>query len=1151
MVLPISMAFQQQQRRRQQFDSITPQDAQHIITTLRHASLQDVEQILRHAGQEVLVHKTTTMTNGLPPAMNATNQVWNEATNGFSPARNTTNQVRNEKETKRERAEQVNNSAVVLSSWGNGMEQQNNSSRTAFPNAQIGTIFEYGHTAKASDNDCIIATVSTSEPSTTTTSFASSINTAEKRSKVWDEEEAKRVGSQQEAKSPSTWMPIWGDGSQDGMALTNQRNQQTIHWAKTKANVGDADDSTAVSTSAQSIEITTLSRGRRMTMQVPGAFAVNSDGTEAVSSRSVSSTIVGSSLHSRSVTSPIWSAQESQMHRMTSEEYLVRAEMVNEQLLAVAKADSWCRRHQWWLTGGAVIVVGMIIGAIVLAVVDFGSVSSPGATMAPTTIEQGLYSGLSAMIVTDLSTSVKALNDEATPQYMALQWITNLQIASVEEPIASHRLLQLYSLAVLFYSTAGETAWLKSGGWLTEADECTWYGVRCTVEGSLSALLLSGNNLNGTLPLEIALLSNHLSILDVADNSLAGPIPQEYERLAILSRLTLRGNMLSSTIPSELFADLRKLVYLDLSDNSLTSTIPNKIEYLTMLQQLYLGSNNLIGDFPSGIGQLTELLQMGVENNRLSSPLPSELGQLTSLETLQAMNNSLLGPIPSEIALLGSLESFNLSQNFVFASIPSSIGSMSKLTALDLTNNLLTGAVPASLYQLWHLKSLRLGSNFLRSFRQIYLFSPRPFHTNATFLATNPPSNLEPILPTFGAMSNSLLELDLSHNFFQGAPLPLDFASLEKLTSLNLGHSGLAFWDEAFELAIMPDLEFLDLSGLDLRKGLPVNVSQFTSLKELHIHSSELTGSIPFDLSLLTNLRVADLSQNWLMGALPSNQLQNLAKLSNLDLRDNMFSGTISANFGFLTNLSVLNLRHNTLSGPLPTEISLLRSLEVLDVNGNIMSGDWLARVLPASNQLENLTKLSHLDLGDNAFSGIITTTIGLLTDLSVLNLRRNGLSGPIPTEIGLLRSLEVLDISFNYLSGTVPTELGMAKKLKMLAISSPELVGEIPSHIGQLEKLESLSLRSTYLTGGLPSELGLLRNLRYLSLASHGITGPVPKEFENMTALREVEVFQTSITGQIPSKMCEFLVTIELNCQSNATCACCSASTFLGLPCQ
>jgi hypothetical protein len=105
----------------------------------------------------------------------------------------------------------------------------------------------------------------------------------------------------------------------------------------------------------------------------------------------------------------------------------------------------------------------------------------------------------------------QALSNISSPQYAALEWLRSPVNAGFS---SQQTLIQRYALASLYFSTAGD-AWTTSSSWLTNTDECLWFtsesgGDVCDSNGNYININLRGNNVGGTLPLEVLLLADTL-----------------------------------------------------------------------------------------------------------------------------------------------------------------------------------------------------------------------------------------------------------------------------------------------------------------------------------------------------------------------------------------------------------------------------------------------------------------------------------------------------------------------------------------------------------------------------------------------------------------------------------------------------------------
>ena len=105
-------------------------------------------------------------------------------------------------------------------------------------------------------------------------------------------------------------------------------------------------------------------------------------------------------------------------------------------------------------------------------------------------------------------------------------------------------------LAELYSATDGAN-WEDSSNWLSDRPVREWYGVTNDANGRVIGLYLWENQLAGSIPPELAGLSN-LTYLFLRNNQLSGTIPPELGNLSNLTVLFLRNNQLTGCIPEAL-----------------------------------------------------------------------------------------------------------------------------------------------------------------------------------------------------------------------------------------------------------------------------------------------------------------------------------------------------------------------------------------------------------------------------------------------------------------------------------------------------------------------------------------------------------------------------------------------------------------------
>ena len=116
--------------------------------------------------------------------------------------------------------------------------------------------------------------------------------------------------------------------------------------------------------------------------------------------------------------------------------------------------------------------------------------------------------------------------------------------------------------------------------------------VRCNSEQEVTRIILREMGLTGTIPHEVGTFNNTFTVLDLADNNLAGTIPKSLYSCTQMTGLYLKSNRLSGTIASKI-SDLRSLTQLYLGQNRLTGKIPTGIQKLKSIRKCSASCINL------------------------------------------------------------------------------------------------------------------------------------------------------------------------------------------------------------------------------------------------------------------------------------------------------------------------------------------------------------------------------------------------------------------------------------------------------------------------------------------------------------------------------------------------------------------------------
>jgi Leucine-rich repeat (LRR) protein len=195
------------------------------------------------------------------------------------------------------------------------------------------------------------------------------------------------------------------------------------------------------------------------------------------------------------------------------------------------------------------------------------------------------------------------LLDSLSAQSRALEWIETHDYSNLSD----EQVLQSWIMAGLAYST-GVEQWSTSSAWLDGVgQECSWYGVTCSVDSNrVSSIFLFDNGLSGNLLPELYLLGTSLEEFDVSQNQINGIVPSVYGRLSKLFRLELDRNRLKGGLPTQI-GSMTSLKIIKLEFNQFEGELPAEMVNLLNLQEFTFFGNNLVGTVSQGLCDLLGL----------------------------------------------------------------------------------------------------------------------------------------------------------------------------------------------------------------------------------------------------------------------------------------------------------------------------------------------------------------------------------------------------------------------------------------------------------------------------------------------------------------------------------------------------------------
>ncbi|MQM10559.1 hypothetical protein Taro_043451 [Colocasia esculenta] len=293
----------------------------------------------------------------------------------------------------------------------------------------------------------------------------------------------------------------------------------------------------------------------------------------------------------------------------------------------------------------------------------------------------------------------------------------------------------------------------------------------------------------------------------------------------------------------------------------------------------------------------------------------------------------------------------------------------------------------------------------------------------------------------------------------------------------------------------------ITLSSMGLKGTLPGDIQSLTELQTLDLsYNVGLGGNLPPSIGTLSNLTTLILVGCSFSGQIPD--LGSLQQLVFLSLNSNQFTGVIPPSIGKLSKLYWLDLADNKLRGTIPVSSENSPGLDMLIHTKHFHFGkNQLSDSIP-EQLFSSEMQLIHLLFDNNALSGSIPSTLGLVKTLEVIRLDRNSLIGHVPTNINNLTAVGELHLSDNKLTGPLPNLSGM-NALSYVVVEYARIGNSLPQSLFTLPQLQTVRLRNNFLNGTLDLGTNYTSSLQLIDLQSNKIEGFLERKvFKNQLML-------------------------------------------------